>query len=639
VNDHLRGNVSSHDETEAFDETDAFSLADGSDGECPRELANHLRYRIIKKLGAGGMGVVYQAEHRLMERPVALKVINRKLVSNNKAIERFRLEVKAAAKLSHRNIVTAHDAEQEGDLHFLVMEFVDGESLAETVKRRGLLPLIHVCNYIVQVAQGLQHAFEQGMVHRDIKPQNLMRTPKGTIKILDFGLARFASESDASESARLTKVGVTLGTTDYVAPEQVQDARNVDIRADIYSLGCTFYYLLAGRVPFPEGSPVDKLTAHLKQPPRSLVEIREDLPVEVVRIVERMMAKDPAKRFQTPAEVIDVLTPLARKSGSQPASSTSAERSGKPTQPAIEIEVTQEMQSPIVKSEGNRPATHKLAVESPRANSPVRQSRESVAPGKWLQRHGRQVAAAGGAALILLGLCAAYPLIRGSWPPSVAKEQQVPSHQVAETGRSPNGEAEDALDPPDRRTPPVSSPGRDPTVLYVLPQQNLWWPDFDPPRDALERANIRVVVASSTMDDIRAGQNVVQVDLLLSDADARDYDMVLFGGAPDPDRNMEFVYDDAHRQTATDFINNMLRGGKHVATVCNGTGVLAESGCLEGLRVASSSHLHRVQERHSEITWINEPLVSASEQILTAGSSDEARRLFNERIVSLLTDR
>ena len=154
----------------------------------------------------------------------------------------------------------------------------------------------------MQAVLGLQHASEHGMVQRDIKPQNLMRTPKGTIKILDFGLARLASEID---SARLTRAGSALGTADYMAPEQVEDSRHVDIRADIYSLGCTLYYLLAGQVPHPDGSMLDKILAHLQQAPRSLADLRDDVSPEVVHIVERMMAKDPAERFQTPAEVVD----------------------------------------------------------------------------------------------------------------------------------------------------------------------------------------------------------------------------------------------------------------------------------------------------------------------------------------------
>jgi serine/threonine protein kinase len=302
--------------------------------DTPPELAQHSRYRILQLLGAGGMGVVYKAEHQVMERPVALKVINPALMKNPEGVERFRREVKNAARLAHPNIVTAHDAEQSGEMHFLVMEYVEGTSLDKLVAGEGPLPVLRACDYVRQAALGLQHAFERGMVHRDIKPGNLMRTPEGRIKILDFGLARFARESPPVHSSEgpeldlrsaggelsgasktqpqltdkpLTQVGVLMGTPDYMAPEQAASLHAADIRADIYSLGCTLYYLLAGTAPFPKGATVDKLLAHAEQTPRLLAQIRADIPPELTQIVDRMLAKDPMKRYQTPAEVAQAL--------------------------------------------------------------------------------------------------------------------------------------------------------------------------------------------------------------------------------------------------------------------------------------------------------------------------------------------
>jgi len=278
--------------------------------ETPPPLVDHPRYEIVRQVGAGGMGVVYEAKHRLMGRTVALKVISGQLFKNDAAVKRFRQEVEAAARLSHRNIVTAYDAEQAGDLHFLVMEFVAGTDLAALVRDRGRLPVLHACNYAMQAAQGLQHAYEQGMVHRDIKPQNLMRTPKGAIKILDFGLARLASPQGAEvDPSGLTSEGIALGTPDFMAPEQARDSRRADTRSDIYSLGCTLYYLLTGSVPFPEGTSLEKVMAHCQRPPTPLAQLRDDIPDEVLRIVERMMAKNPAERFQTPREVAEALKP------------------------------------------------------------------------------------------------------------------------------------------------------------------------------------------------------------------------------------------------------------------------------------------------------------------------------------------
>jgi serine/threonine protein kinase len=284
----------------------------------PPELVNHPRYRILELLGAGGMGVVYKALHCLMERPVALKVIRRELTGDPAAAERFRREVRSAAALAHPNIVTAHDAEQAGDLHFLVMEYVEGTSLDRLVAGRGPLPVLQACDYAYQAALGLQHAHEHGMVHRDIKPQNLMLTPQGRVKILDFGLARFARDvvplgetrpapeaADArpDPAAALTLAGAVMGTPDYIAPEQVRDPHAADIRADIYSLGCTLYFLLSGNSPFPGASALDKLLAHQEQALRPLPEIRADLPPGLWRLIERMTAKDPSGRYQTPGEV------------------------------------------------------------------------------------------------------------------------------------------------------------------------------------------------------------------------------------------------------------------------------------------------------------------------------------------------
>lgn len=320
--------------------------------ELPPELADHPRYRIVGLLGRGGMGNVYRAEHRLMSRPVAIKLINSNLVRNRMAVERFRREVQAAAKLSHPNIVTAYDAEQAGDIHFLVMEFVEGTDLASVVKERGPMSVVEACECIQQAAAGLQHAHEKGMVHRDIKPHNLMMSResraesreggKGSessisristldsrplIRILDFGLAGFAGAVADAASVRaddattdagsvghdhghLTTMGSVMGTPDYMAPEQAVDAHAADIRADIYALGCTLYFLLTGRPPFERDGIAAKLKAHASVSPPSLTEKRSDVPLELSDIVARMMAKKPENRFQTPDEVVAVLEPF-----------------------------------------------------------------------------------------------------------------------------------------------------------------------------------------------------------------------------------------------------------------------------------------------------------------------------------------
>jgi tRNA A-37 threonylcarbamoyl transferase component Bud32 len=280
-------------------------------GDLPPELANHPRYMILRELGRGGMGIVYQARQTVMNRPVVIKVISKALLDHPDAVERFRREVQAAAKLAHPNIVTAYDAEQAGELHMLVMKFVPGQSLAEALHKKGPLPVLNACVYVRQAALGLQHAHEQGMVHRDIKPHNLMLTPKGQVKILDFGLAKMVSER--ASGTGLTDLNSYMGTPDYCAPEQATDARSADIRADIYSLGCTLYCLLAGRPPFREETAVQTILAHLEKEPTPLPQLRSDVPADLWAVVARMLAKDPARRYQKPAELAQALAPFCKR--------------------------------------------------------------------------------------------------------------------------------------------------------------------------------------------------------------------------------------------------------------------------------------------------------------------------------------
>lgn len=294
------------------------------DHTIPLPLASHSRYELEQLVGKGGMGRVFKARHRMMDRVVALKVIHREWIRRQEAIDRFRREMKSAASLNHPNIVTAYDAEHADDLHFLVMEYVDGEDLAETVRQQGALPVATACDYIQQAAEGLQHAHERGMVHRDIKPHNLIVTKDNVVKILDFGLASLSPPTTSNDpitdgaDGNLTIAGAIMGTPDFISPEQARDAGTVDGRSDIYSLGMTLYYLLAGRVPFTEGSATDKLKQHAETKPARLSEIRDDVPQELQDVIDRMTAKDPAERFQSPEEVADALRSINSGSGSQP---------------------------------------------------------------------------------------------------------------------------------------------------------------------------------------------------------------------------------------------------------------------------------------------------------------------------------
>jgi len=308
------------------------------DLDVPDPLVGHPRYRVLECVGAGGMGVVYKAVHLLMGRVVALKVLHARLTARPDFVERFRREVRAAARLSHPNIVTAHDADQAGDLHFLIMEYVPGAALDRLVAQRGPLPVGEACEYVRQAALGLQHAHERGLVHRDVKPHNLILVGGGvvsgewsgrpgsgpdvtpregrrpvdqppltthhspTVKILDFGLARLAD--DATDPS-----APVLGTPDYIAPEQARSPGGADIRADVYGLGGTLFFLLTGRPPFAGETALQKLLAHQECPPPRVTDHRPDVPAELAALLERMLAKDPARRPATP---LDVARELAR---------------------------------------------------------------------------------------------------------------------------------------------------------------------------------------------------------------------------------------------------------------------------------------------------------------------------------------
>jgi WD40 repeat protein/tRNA A-37 threonylcarbamoyl transferase component Bud32 len=266
-------------------------------------------YRLIEELGHGGMGTVYRALHTRLERQVALKVLPRERMSDPRAVARFEREMKAVGRLSHPNIVQATDARSVQGTHFLVMEFVEGFNLAEIVQRCGVLAIPEACEVIRQAALGLQCAHEHGLVHRDIKPSNLMLTPQGIVKILDLGLARFqVPQSDQPQAEEMTAANQAMGTADYMAPEQVSDVRSADIRADIYSLGCTLFKLLAGQPPF--GGPefprtFDKMVAHVQRPAPPIGQFRRDVPGELAQVLERMLAKRPEDRPATPAQVAE----------------------------------------------------------------------------------------------------------------------------------------------------------------------------------------------------------------------------------------------------------------------------------------------------------------------------------------------
>ena len=295
-------------------------------------------YRILDRLGQGGLAAVYKARHRDHDGVVALKIIQPEFIANEEGRRQFLLEMEAMVRLDHPNIVQFCDADQIGDVVYCAMEYLEGTDLGKYVRLSGCLPVAETCDCIRQTALGLQHAHERNLVHRDIKPVNLYLThesaspspqpaarwslggesaPKSkgpaVIKILDWGLAYLRSPRGLRVKETIENLAKGLiGTADFLSPEQAKNAQAVDIRGDLYSLGCTMYYLLTGQPPFPVGTLMQKLMAHQGKEPTPISQFREDVPNQVVLILRRMMAKEPDRRFQTPAAVALALLPFAR---------------------------------------------------------------------------------------------------------------------------------------------------------------------------------------------------------------------------------------------------------------------------------------------------------------------------------------
>ncbi len=262
------------------------------------------KYKLLRHLGKGGMSQVYLAEHTLMKRKVAIKVLPPNRVEDSTYLERFRIEARAAAKLDDPNIVRAYDIDQDGKNHYIVMEYVEGQDLHQLVRDKGPLPFENAADYIAQVARGLSHAHEMGLIHRDIKPANCLLDKHDVVKLLDMGLARLI---DDEASLTLDNNENVLGTADYLAPEQALNSHKADARADIYSLGCTLYFLLTGHPPFPDGTISERLIKHQVEQAPSILKDRPDAPSVLVNICNRMMAKKPEERYQTAADVAERL--------------------------------------------------------------------------------------------------------------------------------------------------------------------------------------------------------------------------------------------------------------------------------------------------------------------------------------------
>ena len=291
-------------------------------GLSPRELALTLKGQLLghfhlqEFIGGGGMGAVFKALDTTLDRIVAVKVVASQSISSDDLQRRFLIEAQSTARLDHPNIARIHFVGRDRGLPYIVFEYIDGVNLRDLVVNHGPIPIGDALSYTTQIAHALAHAWQKEVVHRDIKPSNILVTRDGQAKLVDMGLARFRQVGTANND--LTTTGVTLGTFDYISPEQARDPREADTRSDIYSLGCTLFYMLAGRPPFAEGTAVQKLLQHQDQSPPNLSLLRPDIPESVSQLVSHMLAKSPEHRPQTPNELAVSCYQIFQELGLQP---------------------------------------------------------------------------------------------------------------------------------------------------------------------------------------------------------------------------------------------------------------------------------------------------------------------------------
>ena len=265
-------------------------------------------YRLDRFVGGGGMGAVFRALDTTLDRVVAVKVLSRQQSHAEEMLRRFRNEAQSAARLDHENIGRVHAVGSDDGWHYIVFEFIEGTNLRDVVAREGAFDVARMINVTIQVVDALEHASQRDVVHRDIKPSNIIITPTGRARIVDMGLARLHHVAGDED---LTVSGMTLGTFDYISPEQARDPRSADVRSDLYSLGCTIFFMLAGRPPFADGTMVQKLLQHQQDAPPAIEALRPDVPRRVGAILGRLMAKDPDARYQRPAELVADLVSVA----------------------------------------------------------------------------------------------------------------------------------------------------------------------------------------------------------------------------------------------------------------------------------------------------------------------------------------
>ncbi len=605
----------------------------------PTGFTDHPRYRVLGQLGAGGMGTVYKAEDLLMGRVVAIKVVSPHLTADAGAVERFRREIRVAAQLNDPRAIIAHDTGEAGGCHFLVMEFVEGISLDRLVAKKGPLPMQMACSFARQAALGLQHAADKGMIHRDIKPQNLMVTRKGLVKILDFGLARFAGGDEGTKThangrlpfgaarqpaGNVTNPNFVMGTPDYLSPEQARDSHDVDHRTDIYSLGCTLYFLLTAAPPFlGAASLVDKLLAHIEEEPPPLREVRPELPETLSEVLTKMMAKRREERYSTASEVAAALQPFTR-----------ANAAGPVAEPLFEIVDAVTATPPpraALESDTAPPPGSITLTESPKAK---RAKKKKLTP--WWQRHGWALA---GTAAVLLVVGIAIGIVASHKP--AAGVASTDSSDVKNTPRPATPPAVLRDDRPNTWIPPtvIAPPKRETFILLVIPSQGVWPPDLDTMRESLTaprlgRKPVRVETAAASGDRAKpaagsppAGDGI-PIDVRLTESmNLSKYSAVVFLGF-----NVDEYVDGSAKRAADHAIKAMQSAGKPVASMSTGQVVLASHGILNGRKAAlppREFHDAKFRDALSDplIRWQKWPMIvddSDGKPVITAAGARQA---------------
>lgn len=632
--DQLREAAAENSELEAqsfeVNQTIQFS-AQSAPAKIEDVLSDHPKYKVLEKIGSGGMGAVFRAEHRLMGREVAIKLIREEFVSNREAVARFQNEVRAAARLSHRNIVAAYDAEQAGSNHFLVMEYVVGESLAQRVRARGKLPITHACNYALQVAHGLKHAHENGMIHRDIKPQNLMKTPKGVIKILDFGLARIGDLQD--DDSQLTSTGVMMGTADYIAPEQARNARDADIRSDLYSLGCTFFFLLAGHPPFQAvPSRVDKILSHCSGKFPEIEKIRADVPQEVVAILNKLVAPDPADRFQSPAEVIEVLLPFGKPGSKKSNEETQVDdpsglvevptliqpnvvnpvppAAHQPSESAVPSNASAQSFTTAPPKPEIKSSSQLSQPQAPTIDSPTHSHLSNSPPNEkqglnWPTFTG----VGGGGVVVLLLLMYAFGFFGGS---GSGQSDETPNTQQSGQNSQQSGGSKNR------------------SVAFVFVYEQFCFGDFGPLRDELQRQGFDVVTAASTKrlvryidfpaDETPNKENVLadfSYEELVTETAANPYDAVVFIGGVELSPGVTDLDSPSERQLRS-VIENVREQQGWLCAVGKGINVPYANGHFNQTTIVDAGDWLEVARRN-EVTLIPQTVhVDELNRIMTA---------------------